>query len=217
MSNNHYKTLEKTGKWGKKGAGAILYDPFDNTFVLGLRSDIVLEPNTYGTFGGAIDFKEKKIDAIKREINEELGLNIDNFRFKQIHIYKENNFRYSNFLAVSILPIDVNKINFNNEHSEIRKMKIEDWLKVENLHYGVKNLFNQEYVLSYLKEWQEFKLSIAESIVARNNKIIGRINKEIHKPKNKNDDSIQDFLKRVKSKKFKENNKLKSKIKKIKK
>ncbi|MBT3582806.1 NUDIX domain-containing protein [Candidatus Woesearchaeota archaeon] len=52
-------------------------------FLFILRDDIstIVYPNTWTITGGYVDINEKPIDAIKRETLEEIGLELDRFRF----------------------------------------------------------------------------------------------------------------------------------------
>lgn len=44
----HQKELNKTGFWGKQGAGCIFYAKDTNRYLIAHRSRYVLEPNTWG-------------------------------------------------------------------------------------------------------------------------------------------------------------------------
>jgi 8-oxo-dGTP diphosphatase len=65
---------------------------------LTLRSRFVLEPNTYGLVGGAVDTGEKLQKAVSREAREELGVLIDPTKLKLLYTYEELGFRYTTFL-----------------------------------------------------------------------------------------------------------------------
>jgi len=97
----HQDALKKTGFWGKAGAGAIIIARSTGRLLLPKRSSEVLEPNTWGVWGGAIDPTEDPKEAARREIAEECGYT-GNIELLPLYLYKDSNsgFRYFNFLGV---------------------------------------------------------------------------------------------------------------------
>ena len=95
----HGDALQKTGFWGKKGAGCIFLAKDTKRILLPFRSDCVEQPNTWGVWGGAIDPNENPAGAIKREVKEEAGYD-GNFELKPMYVFKKDKFEYYNFLAI---------------------------------------------------------------------------------------------------------------------
>lgn len=95
----HAQTLQKTGFWGKQGAGAIIVAKDTGRILLPHRSYAVLEPNTWGTWGGAIDSDEDPATAAKREVEEEAGYT-GNAKMIPLAVFSKDTFRYHNFLAI---------------------------------------------------------------------------------------------------------------------
>jgi 8-oxo-dGTP pyrophosphatase MutT (NUDIX family) len=216
MSNDlHEENLKKTGRWGKKAAGAIIFDPYDNKFIISKRSEEVLEPLTYGTIGGAIDPKEDTITALNRELEEELQAPTT-YKFQKLSTFKESNFKYDNYVAIAEKPFNINECTLDWENESLEKRSLKDWVEEDNLHFGLKALFKDKKAMSILKEWENFSLEDSMKKLEKIKKVIGRLNKEI--PKNQEEDrsDVLDFLSRAKSNKFKELNKLRAKVNKFK-
>jgi len=135
----HRKALSDTGFWGKKGAGCIILCRVTKRFLLPLRSSYVLEPNTWGVWGGAIDSDEDPQISAKRELTEEAGYSGE-VEMMPLSIFQKDSFRYYNFLAIvdeEFTP------QLNWETKEFT------WTELDNLpqplHFGLKWLMSQDY------------------------------------------------------------------------
>jgi ADP-ribose pyrophosphatase YjhB (NUDIX family) len=91
--------LKFTGFWGKQGAGCIFLAKDTKRILLSYRSSQVLQPHTWGVWGGAIDNNEDPETAVKREVTEEAGYN-GNVELVPLTIFQKDTFRYHNFLAI---------------------------------------------------------------------------------------------------------------------
>lgn len=99
---DHAAARDKTGFWGRRAAGCIVFAKDTGRFLIAHRSLEVLEPGTWGTWGGAIDAGEEPGDAVLRELEEESGLARDaihdvmpSFVFRH-----PSGFEYHNFIVV---------------------------------------------------------------------------------------------------------------------
>lgn len=97
--DKHTKNLAKTGHWGKRAAGCIFLSKKTGKICLNLRSKKILEPLTWGTWGGAIDDDENPKDAVYREATEEIGKNIK-MELIPLYVFEKTDFKYYNFLAL---------------------------------------------------------------------------------------------------------------------
>ena len=96
----HKEALKATGFWGKRAAGVIFLAKSTGRFMLAHRSSKVLEPDTWGTWGGAIDQAETPVRACLREIKEETGYT-GRVKLFPLYVFKHGSgFTYYNFLAV---------------------------------------------------------------------------------------------------------------------
>lgn len=95
----HEEALDETGFWGKRGAGCLVLCSSTKRFLLGCRSKDVVEPLTWGTFGGAIDTKENPQAAALRELREETGAP-GRPELYPLLVFKSGDFAFHNFLAV---------------------------------------------------------------------------------------------------------------------
>jgi 8-oxo-dGTP pyrophosphatase MutT (NUDIX family) len=154
---DNFKTLNASGFWGKAvgnkimAAGCIFIALSTGRILLGHRSDAVLEPNTWGGFGGAArknnnDELEAPIETVRREAGEEVGQsNVSKvIKFVPSYVYKSNTangkvFEYHNFLAF-VKDEFVPSLNWENSEA--------DWVEYGNwpkpLHFGFADLIDQD-------------------------------------------------------------------------
>lgn len=128
----HSEALKKTGFWGKRGAGCLFYSTATSRYLIAHRSAEVEEPETWGTWGGAIDSKESPEKAVAREAKEETGYT-GSAVFKHIWTFKHSSgFQYFNFLA---LIEDEFKPTLNWETQGYKWVKAGEW--PQPLHPGM--------------------------------------------------------------------------------
>jgi 8-oxo-dGTP pyrophosphatase MutT (NUDIX family) len=128
----HGKALEKTGFWGKRGAGCLFYAKSTGRYLIAHRSKDVEQPGTWGTWGGAIDSGESPEAAVEREAREEAGYHGD-VELKHLWTFKHpSGFRYFNYLAT---VDDEFKPVLNWETQGYRWVKRGEWPKP--LHPGM--------------------------------------------------------------------------------
>jgi len=131
----HFKTLEKTGFWGSMGAGCIFYAKDTNKYLIAKRSQYVEQPNTWGTWGGAIDQSETPEQAVLREIREETGYS-GSVQLKPLWTFKHpNGFQYFNFLAIVEREFEP-KLDW--ETQDYKWVEKGDW--PQPLHFGLESL-----------------------------------------------------------------------------
>lgn len=96
----HDAALGETGFWGRRGAGCLFYARRTGRFLIGMRSDLVEQPYTWGTWGGAVDAGCTPEETVRREVWEEAGYE-EAFELVHIHTYRHpSGFLYENYLAV---------------------------------------------------------------------------------------------------------------------
>lgn len=94
------QALEETGYWGRWAAGCLFLAKSTGRLMLSLRSIDVLEPSTYGTWGGAGDGDETPEQAVKREAKEECEYE-GKFQLIPLYVFKHaSGFQYHNYLFV---------------------------------------------------------------------------------------------------------------------
>ena len=97
--------LKESRYWGTIGAGILPYCSTTRRFLINHRSGDVLEPNTWGTWGGKLDEgieEEHEIEGVAlREFEEESGFN-GSIDLHIIYIFKAsgNVFKYYNYLGI---------------------------------------------------------------------------------------------------------------------
>lgn len=147
-SERHQDALEKTGFWGKAGAGCMIMAEDTKRFLMPLRSGQVEQPGTWGTWGGAIDKGKTPEQAVRQEVREEAGY-AGHFELYPLYIFEddESGFKYYNFLAVvdeEFAP------RLNWETSDYEWVEFGDW--PQPLHFGVQGILNDPKSLAILKK-----------------------------------------------------------------
>ena len=132
-----YMTPE--GRWGNVGAGILPYCPSTKRYLIPLRSDDVLEPNTWGIWGGKIEDHDNGIEKTAiREFREETNYKGD-IKIKSISVFKSDNFQYHNFLGI----ID-NEFTpeLDWETSGYKWMTQKELIELNDKHFGLKNIID---------------------------------------------------------------------------
>ena len=97
----HALELERTGFWGKEGAGCLVLARDTNKFLLQQRSEKVLQPYTWGVWGGAVNQNESTLDAALRELREEAGDPVLGAKISRLWVFKDpSGFKYTTFLVI---------------------------------------------------------------------------------------------------------------------
>jgi 8-oxo-dGTP diphosphatase len=110
------------------GCGALIINEKNEILLVRRTSNTANEASFWSLPGGSVDFGEKVVDAIKREIKEELGVEIELTKFLGYHdhiLEKEN----QHWVAIHYLAKIVSGIPQNLEsekHSEIRWFPIDE-------------------------------------------------------------------------------------------
>lgn len=144
--------LNKTGFWGKRGAGVIVIASSTGRILLQYRSIHIEQPHTWGNSGGgAIDDGENPKDAAIREFHEESGYS-GKLQIIPINVFKHSSgFRYYNFIG--IVEDEFNPIMDRFETEGFK------WCELSNLpsplHFGVKYVFNDPKAIKILKKYQK--------------------------------------------------------------
>lgn len=145
---SHAKALQDTGFWGTAGAGCIILAKDSGNLLLPFRSRYVEQPNTWGTWGGAIDTNENPSEAAKREVFEESGYG-GKIEMIPLYVFKhESGFKYYNYLAVvehEFTP----RLNWETENF--------GWFNLNELpsplHFGLSSVLNDQHSLDILNEY----------------------------------------------------------------
>ena len=121
---------------GKKAAGVLPYCIKTKKFLIGLRSELCHVPLTWNLFGGAIDQGEDEIEAVLRELEEEISHN-DFIDLKHVHLYEHGSFTYSSYIGIvdeEFEPL------LNWEHIDHKWVSLEELKSEADLHFGLKVL-----------------------------------------------------------------------------
>jgi len=146
----HAAELGRTGFWGKQGAGCIIMAKDTGRICLPYRSAHVQEPNTWGTWGGAIDGNEDPAVAAKREVQEEAGYDGPVKMVPLLLFQHSSGFRYFNFLALVEREFTP---QLNWETQTFDWVQFGEW--PAPLHPGLKSLLNDSASIQTIKEYAD--------------------------------------------------------------
>lgn len=147
----HQQALDDTGFWGKQGAGCIIIAADTGRILMPLRSRAVLEPGTWGTWGGAIDSNESPANAARREVQEEAGYH-GHFELEPLYVFKSGTFRYYNYLAIVDNEFEP-RLDWETEKAE--------WFTLDQLprplHFGIAGVLKDPASIAAIKKYTEAK------------------------------------------------------------
>jgi len=143
----HGDALGETGFWGRAGAGVLFQALDTGRILISHRSERVEEPDTWGTWGGAIDENENPMLAAMREASEETGVAPDQKDIIPMYVFSHSSgFRYFNFLVITSKEFNP-KLNW--ESQGFGWFDFGEWPKP--LHPGMVSLLNDQKSLSIMR------------------------------------------------------------------
>lgn len=117
----------------------VIFEPIANTFLALKRNPKdKTRPGLWDFPGGNVDFGENHLEALKREIKEEVGLDVS--EIKPGHIYTEYSKEaglYKLFIGY-IGKLRGGNIQLSHEHIEYKWVTKEEFLELESADYLVK-------------------------------------------------------------------------------
>ncbi len=130
--------------WGTEASGILPICRTTKRILIGLRSESVKEPLTWGNFGGAIGLNDDgsqdtilppKENAVK-EMREELGYDGE-IETVPSFIFKKGNFIYHNFLGIVEKEFEP---DLNWEVADYEWVTYDELINQEELHFGLVSL-----------------------------------------------------------------------------
>lgn len=141
--NEHHIQTNGQIFWGNIGAGILPICKNTKRILVGLRSSEVLEPNTWGTFGGKLDIDEGIEESIRegaiRELEEELGYK-GNIDLIDAFIFRSGSFEYHNFFGIVDEEFEY---SLDWENDDAKWMTVEELYQLPNKHFGLISLLNE--------------------------------------------------------------------------
>jgi 8-oxo-dGTP pyrophosphatase MutT (NUDIX family) len=128
---------EPTEFWGTEAGGVLVYCSTTHRYLILLRSEWVLEPNTWGIISGKLDDEENVQEAVLREAEEETGQKLNNLI--PSFIFEKPNFKFHNFVSI-VNEEFIPKLDWEN--SDFKWVKLNEM--PDNLHFGLKLLLQKE-------------------------------------------------------------------------
>ncbi len=142
-------TIDGKDFWGTAGAGVLPLCIKTGRFLLPFRSGYVQEPHTWGVWGGKIDDGEEPREAVKREVEEEMGYNIA-IKYELIYTYSHGSFKYYNFIGIVTQEFDP---ELNWETDKFKWVTWDELQKIKPKHFGLEALLKngENKILQYIK------------------------------------------------------------------
>lgn len=139
-----------------EAVGAIFLSKKTGRMMLNLRSDSATYSNNWGFVGGKIESRETPLQALYREMSEEMGdsvPDIEDIIPFDVFCTKNGKFKYYSFIVVvqeEFIP------DLNHESAGYSWVKIGNWPKP--LHPGAKStLYNPNIVHDFTSLWESIK------------------------------------------------------------
>ena len=133
--------------WGTIGAGIVPFCKTTKRFLVGHRSAYVLEPHTWGGFGGKLDIDEGVDEAIEeaavRELEEETRYS-GNIELIKGFVFKDKNFEYHNFIGIVDEEFTA-RLNWENDES--KWITYQELLSLPRKHFGLDRFLKESEVL----------------------------------------------------------------------
>ena len=167
------ETDEPTEFWGTEAGGVLVYCSTTERYLILLRSEWVLEPNTWGIISGKLDDEENVQEAVMREAEEETGHKLGDLI--PSFIFKKPNFKFHNFVSI----VDEEFVpELNWENTDYKWVKLNEM--PENLHFGLKLLLQKEDLPKLVKKNKmENEILIVDMNLYRYDTTVNFKNKEI--------------------------------------
>lgn len=127
--------------WGKEAAGVLPFCSKTKRFLVAYRSAWVMEPHTWGIFGGKLDDHEHDPKRVAvRELIEETEYNgVIHLKAAYLFEDKKVGFRYHNYIG--IVPEEFEAV-LNWESEDTRWVTFEELEKLKNKHFGLVELIH---------------------------------------------------------------------------
>jgi 8-oxo-dGTP pyrophosphatase MutT (NUDIX family) len=145
---------ESNGFWGNEASGVLLIAQDTGRILVGLRSGEVLEPYTWGNFGGAIGLDDAGNDEEKlsptenaiKEMSEEVGYTGE-LKLIPAYIFQANNFKYYNFIGIVPTQFVVDKSDLNWEVDDAKWFTLSELMELDDKHFGIQGLLDNSMEL----------------------------------------------------------------------
>jgi 8-oxo-dGTP pyrophosphatase MutT (NUDIX family) len=133
------------------GTGALIYSRSSKRYLFLLRTQ-KRHKKSWGLVGGGVEKNEAVVDALSREIREEIGQDLHNAKFIPLEKFtsEDSKFVYHTFL----IPVDEEFIpQLNHEHNGYCWVPLENYPKP--LHPGVWRTFKFSAVVQKIKTLEQ--------------------------------------------------------------
>ncbi len=147
VSRGNLRPITMVADTVKRSCGALIFCAKTRRYLFLLRSNQTKYPGTWGLVGGKVEGDERTIEALFREIREEVGVDLSLNKVIPVEQFTSDNkkFEYHTFVVLvqnEFLP------HLNKEHRGYAWVSIEDHPRP--LHPGVWRTFNFKEIINKL-------------------------------------------------------------------
>jgi 8-oxo-dGTP pyrophosphatase MutT (NUDIX family) len=135
-----YKHYFAESFWGTRAGGCLFLAQDTGRLMVVLRSRDVNEPHTWANVGGKIDEGEEVIEAVSREVQEEIEYH-GSLKLNKLTEFKSGNFVYYNFLG--LVPKEFTPI-LNWESDDFKWIEYGEWSEIQPMHFGLKYIIDED-------------------------------------------------------------------------
>lgn len=128
----------------KQGAGVLLFAEKQKTFLVLKRSNWVPEPGTWGVAGGSLEPGETVMQALQREVAEEVGP-VSFIDLIPAFVWQSPDLVYHNFIGTVdsefepdlSINTEAEKLHQESENVEYKWVTLDELISIPNKHYGL--------------------------------------------------------------------------------
>ncbi len=131
------------------GAKAIIFNTKLKKLLVLKRSVYDIAAGFWENAGGKKEVGETLEDSLKREVQEETGIEVNDFYFLYTSVNNEKNNPY--FIIGYFVPTEKEDIELSFEHVEYRWVSIEEYLELVDM--TIRHDFRNSNVLEYIKKY----------------------------------------------------------------
>ena len=142
----HYLSEQERQYYGSAGAGVLVVSP-NGKILVAKRSEEVEQPGTWSNIGGKIEEGEGAREAAEVEFREETAY-LGPLTLLDAFIFRDKRFVYHNFIGIvaeEFAPVK------NFETQEFRWLTLEQVMKLQPMHFGLKSLLSDKKSIETLQ------------------------------------------------------------------
>jgi 8-oxo-dGTP pyrophosphatase MutT (NUDIX family) len=122
---------------------------YDNQILIAKRSPLKkVAPQKWNLIGGRVEENESPINAMFREVKEEINLDLDNLIFVKEKKANWDGYKFNCFIFFSYIK-NIDNLKLNDEHTEFKLVNLYDLKEMDIIGFEIEEILN--YILEVSK------------------------------------------------------------------